>query len=277
MVARKLLLVARLLVVSALMSGCGGGSDEPATISGFVASPAVVQAGGTTRLTALFSGGSGRIDPGVGVVESGVAVEVTVLDDTEYTLSVTGQDQTVRATVGVSVVYDVRWEFDDDTGWVLQGAAPEAGELTLRAFISAELGPVGPPVQGCSGSFASATYGDAKLAAGRYDHLTVELLRATASGLTASRRVTVRYDGREWVVDLTTVLADGTPKDILFDWTLSGGARLLIDGVFAQEVPEGPSAAPDGIELAMSLCPLPFPEPGGSAEWRIDAISVSAR
>lgn len=276
--ARLFLATIGLLVAGALGAGCGGGDDDRVTISAFEAHPAAVQAGGTVRLTAHFRGGSGRIDPGVGAVDSGVPVDVTVLDDTEYTLSVSGQGETVSATVGVSVVYDTRWEFDDGAGWVLQGAAPEGGALALRASISAEPGPAVPPVQGCSGSRASASWGDAKLAAGRYTRLSVALLGVTTSGLFTGRRMTLRYHGRQWVVDLTAVTAaESRPASILFEWTSSGGARLYVDGVLAGELPSSATADPDGIELSMVLCPRPFPEPGGSATWRIDAISASAR
>lgn len=276
--ARLFLATIGLLGAGALGAGCGGGTDERVTISGFEANPAAVQAGGTTRLTAHFSGGSGRIDPGVGAVDSGVPVDVTVVDDTQYTLSVIGQGETASVTVVVSVVYDTRWEFDDAVGWLLQDAAPEGGALTLRAYISAEPGPAVPPVQGCSGSRASASWGDAKLAAGRYTRLSVQLHGVATSGLFAGRRMILRYHGRQWVVDLTAVTgAESRADSILFEWTSADGARLYVDGVFADDLPQSVTAAADGIELSMSLCPRPFPEPGGSATWRIDAISVSAR
>lgn len=271
-----------LLVVGMVLSlpfvpGCGGGSHETPVIASFAATPNAVQAGGTTRLAAQFSGGSGRIEPGVGAVTSGVPVDVVVADDTVYALSVVGEDEgeTARATVEVKVVYDTRWDFANGSGWQFQGDVSVGGALTLRAFIATEPFPQMPPTQGCSGARASASFGDAKMAAGRYESVNVELRGVAASGLQAIQRVIVRHHGRHALLDIPP--GPSAPRTFRVEWPRAGSARLFVDGAPAGELPVVPSSAADGIELSMGLCPRPFPEPGGSAEWRIEAIAVSAR
>lgn len=79
-------------------------SSSP-TITSFIAAKSTLSTGGTTSLTAIFSGGSGTIDNGVGVVTSGVAVATdTLTATTTFTLTVTtadGQTTTQQLTVAV--------------------------------------------------------------------------------------------------------------------------------------------------------------------------------
>lgn len=255
--------------------GCGGGSSEPPAIASFVAHPATVQQGGTTRLTAHFSGGAGRIEPGVGAVTSGVPVDVVVADDTVYALSVTGDGETVRAAVEVKMVFDQRWDFADGAGWQFQGDVSVGGALTLRAYIDREPFPQTPPTQGCTGARASTSFGDAKMAAGRYEHISVELRGVAPSGLLATRRVIVRYHGRHALLDMLP--GPSEPRTFRVEWAQTGNPTLFIDDSLAGELRVVPTSASDGIELSLGLCPRPFPEPGGSAQWRVDGITVSAR
>ncbi|MBS2033179.1 MAG: hypothetical protein JST54_35225 [Deltaproteobacteria bacterium] len=76
------------------------------TITSFVAAPQLVTAGTTASLTAVFSGGTGAIDQGIGAVTSGVAVNTAPLtQDTTFTLTVTNAaGATVTQTVTVQVV-----------------------------------------------------------------------------------------------------------------------------------------------------------------------------
>jgi hypothetical protein len=108
--ALGLVLVAALVV---LPVGCGGSSSSPTptttpptnlapTIASFSATQTVIAAGGSTQITAVFSGGTGSISPGVGTVTSGMAVTVTPLVSTTYMLTVT--DATAHTAVQPVIV-----------------------------------------------------------------------------------------------------------------------------------------------------------------------------
>ncbi|MGA2502283.1 MAG: hypothetical protein ABSH20_31460, partial [Tepidisphaeraceae bacterium] len=74
------------------------------TITSFVASPDTIPAGGSSGLTAVFSGGTGVITPGNLAVTSGTPVSVSPAATTTYTLTVTptlGTVITQTATVTV--------------------------------------------------------------------------------------------------------------------------------------------------------------------------------
>jgi hypothetical protein len=75
------------------------------TITSFTASPAIITDGGSSSLTAVFSGGTGVITPGNISVTSGTAVSVTPPNDTTttYTLTVTGASGTTPATQTTTV------------------------------------------------------------------------------------------------------------------------------------------------------------------------------
>ena len=104
-------LVAGLTIFS--LTGCGssGGSETrtgpPPLINGFDASPSTIEAGSSSSLTPLFSGGSGVITPGNIAATSGTPVEVSPTTTTTYTLTVTpngGTPATKEATVTVDPV-----------------------------------------------------------------------------------------------------------------------------------------------------------------------------
>jgi uncharacterized protein YjbI with pentapeptide repeats len=94
-------------------NGSGGKVTSTATvtvvavpvITSFVASPSSVTAGSGAQLTAVFSGGAGSVDNGVGPVTSGSGVKVTPSATTTYTLTVdngSGGKVTSPATVTVT-------------------------------------------------------------------------------------------------------------------------------------------------------------------------------
>ena len=92
-----------LLLAGLLALGCGGGSTQshylppaaPAIIE-FVANPDLLTAGSAGTLSAVFTGGAGSINQGVGPVVSGNPVSTgTLLRDTSFTLTVTGAGGTV--------------------------------------------------------------------------------------------------------------------------------------------------------------------------------------
>jgi hypothetical protein len=81
-------------VVLFSLAGCGGGSvgggnGTPPAISSFAASPATIEVGSSSSLTAVFSGGTGVITPGNLAVTSGTPVTVSPTATATYTLTVT--------------------------------------------------------------------------------------------------------------------------------------------------------------------------------------------
>lgn len=93
--------------VALLLAACGGGADAPVsppatqpTITAFSADKAVFLMGETAHLTPVFGGGSGRIVPGIGPVQSGVPVSTTVLDgDATYRLIVEAEGKPAATRV----------------------------------------------------------------------------------------------------------------------------------------------------------------------------------
>jgi Bacterial Ig-like domain (group 2)/Abnormal spindle-like microcephaly-assoc'd, ASPM-SPD-2-Hydin/Galactose oxidase, central domain/Protein of unknown function (DUF1573) len=74
-------------------------------ISSFTAAASTITAGNSTTLTAVFSGGTGSVNNGVGAVVSGTPVTVTPAATATYTLTVTNSAGTsVSASVTVTVV-----------------------------------------------------------------------------------------------------------------------------------------------------------------------------
>lgn len=92
------------------LAGCGSGNmttTTPPTITSFAASPGTVEAGSSSSLTPVFSGGTGVITPGNLPATSGTAVSVSPASTTTYTLTVTpssGTPATATATVTVDPV-----------------------------------------------------------------------------------------------------------------------------------------------------------------------------
>jgi Bacterial Ig-like domain (group 3) len=83
-----------------------GGKGGP-VITSFGASPTSIAAGGSSQLTAVFSGGAGNIDNGVGTVTSGTPLKVSPTTTTTYTLTVddgVGDKVTSQTTVTVQQV-----------------------------------------------------------------------------------------------------------------------------------------------------------------------------
>jgi hypothetical protein len=76
-------------------------------ITSFTAGANTITAGGSTTLMAVFSGGTGSVNNGVGVVTSGTPVTVIPAATTTYTLTVqngAGSSTTASATVSVTTV-----------------------------------------------------------------------------------------------------------------------------------------------------------------------------
>lgn len=107
---RKLLGAIALL---GLLSGCGDSGDDAAggapAISQFRADAANYFIGEKAQLTAIFSDGAGRIEPGNVAVTSGQPITTTALDrPVEYTLTVTGSGKSVSRKLALNVTYRER-------------------------------------------------------------------------------------------------------------------------------------------------------------------------
>lgn len=78
--------------------------DPAADISSFTASPTAISAGQSSKLTGVFTNGTGVITPGNITVISGTAVSVSPTATTTYTLTVTNANNTpVTATATVTI------------------------------------------------------------------------------------------------------------------------------------------------------------------------------
>ncbi len=97
------------LLATASLIGCGQPDltsvSMPASVSEFSVSAPLVRNGESAMLTALFSGGFGEIDHGIGAVESGVPVSTGAMaGTTRYTLTVTAEDgSAVTKSVAITV------------------------------------------------------------------------------------------------------------------------------------------------------------------------------
>lgn len=63
-----------------VLVACGGSAPSAPTIGQFSAERTDYFVGERARLTAVFSGGTGRIEPGIGAVTSGITLDTPVLD-----------------------------------------------------------------------------------------------------------------------------------------------------------------------------------------------------
>jgi hypothetical protein len=98
-----------------LAAACGGGEGTPGNapaIQGLGANTTTLFVGERARLTATFTGGQGRIEPGIGPVASGVPVDTPPLDaNRRYTLVVEAAGQpTARRDLDLTVRYRDRYE-----------------------------------------------------------------------------------------------------------------------------------------------------------------------
>ena len=102
-------------LLTLLVAACGGGEgatgNAPA-IQGFAANTTTFFVGERARLTATFSGGQGRIEPGIGPVTSGVPVDTPPLDGSRrYTLVVEAAGlPAARRELDLTVRYRDRYE-----------------------------------------------------------------------------------------------------------------------------------------------------------------------
>lgn len=172
-----LLATALLSALAACSSGSDGKDPVPApVITSFVAADDALTTGGSTTLTAVFTGGTATVSPGVGSVTSGVAASTGALAaDTTFTLTVTNADglsvtatETVRvfpaatvtsftaakspitagtATTLTAVFSDGTATVDHGVGDVTSGTAASTGTLTAdTTFTLTVTNPAGDSV-----------------------------------------------------------------------------------------------------------------------------------
>jgi len=122
-------------------SGGGGGNGTAPTITSFAGNPATIEAGSSTSLTGMFSGGTGVITPGNIAASSGTAVSVTPATTTTYTLTVTSSGGLVTAQMSTVTVDPV----PTITSFSAGAATIEAGSSTsLTAVFSGGTGMITP-------------------------------------------------------------------------------------------------------------------------------------
>ena len=99
-----------LLVLVGFIVGCGDDPKPPPppparpTITSFAASPnGPIPEGSSATLNAVFTGGTGVVNPGALAISSGGSVQVTPNASTTYTLVVTGSGGTASATATVTL------------------------------------------------------------------------------------------------------------------------------------------------------------------------------
>ncbi len=123
-------------------SGGGGGGGTPPTITSFTGSPAIIEAGSSASLTAVFSGGTGVITPGNIAASSGTAVSVSPATTTMYTLTVTSSGGLVSSQTSTVTVDPL----PTITSFSAGAATIEAGSSTsLTAVFSGGTGTITAP------------------------------------------------------------------------------------------------------------------------------------
>jgi hypothetical protein len=210
---------------AALLAGCGGGGggsgappvggppvDAAPEIQAFVADKAGYLVGERATLTARFSGGTARIEPSLGVVQSGVPVETEALDSSrELRLVVESPRGTVSRALTLSVQYRDRYR-PTGTGLRSRGhTATLAGDGTVvviggsrgLSILSNSIDRFDPR----TGNFAPIGV----LANGREGHRTVRLANGK---LLVTGGETVLADWRAELVDERTGAVEpaGTPS-----------------------------------------------------------------
>lgn len=106
---RRVLLAA---ASAAVLAACGGSGEETATatIQEFATDRDAYFVGDSAQLRVRYSGGSGRIEPGIGAVGPAATVGTGVLDrSVTYRLVVEGQGRSVSRSIALPVAYRNRY------------------------------------------------------------------------------------------------------------------------------------------------------------------------
>lgn len=224
------------------LAGCGGGggdADMP-RIETFAAAAGSVQVGERAQLTATFSGGSGRVEPGVGTVRSGVPFDTAVLDrERSYTLVVESPGRpAARRTLTLNPQYRDRY-------------AARAVELRAQAFAMVALADGTPLVLGGSrgGPQASAAIerwdpalqrfrSIGQMQRGRFGHQAVRLTGGPHAGrvLVVGGFAGLPEEAPAELVDPDTGASglSGTPVHVRYEHALVAlpdGRALVVGGI----------------------------------------------
>lgn len=122
------------------------------SISSFNANPVSIEAGQSSNLIAVFSGGTGVITPGNYTVTSGTAQKVSPTATTVYTLTVTPTGGGTALTQNVTVTVYPLPQITSFTTAAANNTLVAGNNTTLTAVFSGGTGVVTPGANGTSGS-----------------------------------------------------------------------------------------------------------------------------
>jgi hypothetical protein len=218
------------------MAGCGGSSTfvPPApSITSFGATPAMIAAGGSTSLTAVFANGTGVITPGNLAVTSGVGVSVSPATTTTYTLTVTpstGTAITQTATVTVASAPSIT-SFVANPATITQG-----GSSTLTAIFANGTGVIAP------GNLAVTSGAGVSVSPTTTTTYTLTVTPSTGMAITQAATVTVTP-----APSITSFLASPT--------AITAGGSSTLTAVFANGtgvITPGNLAVTSDVEVSVS-------------------------
>jgi hypothetical protein len=197
--------------------------DPVPTITSFGASPGTIEAGSSSSLTAVFSGGTGVITPGNIVVTSGTAVSVSPTTTTTYTLTVTPPVGSVNATMTATVT--VGSGSANITSFTASPATIESGTSTsLVGYFTGGTGVITPGnLPATSGTAVSVS----PTATTTYT-LTVT---PSGGGTAATKTATVTVDAAPVITSFTaspTTIVAGNSTSL--SATFSGGTGTITPG-----------------------------------------------
>lgn len=185
------------------LAACGGGGDTPSAaprIDGFSNQREPLHVGDRARVVAIFSGGSGRIEPGLGPAVSGVAVDTPVLDGPralQLVVESPGQAPATR-TLALAVGYRDRYQV-----------------LARRFVVSghAAIGLADGRVLVTGGSRAQSAYSDQ---VDRYDPATGqwEALSPLSGGCSEHQAIALA-DGRVLIAGGARISGSGRSLDLI--------------------------------------------------------------
>ena len=199
--------------------------EGAAQITSFTATPTVVASGGTTALQAVFSGGTGTLNPGALLVTSGQPVTVTPDQTTTYILTVAsaaGAALNASASVTVTVAPPpVIQSFTASATSVLLG-----GSVTLTPVFSAGTGDI-EPTAGAAVSGTAYTVSPTQTTT-----YTLTVTGALGAQVTSAVTVTVYppLQITSFTASPATTLASG---NVLLQPVFSGGTGAITPGVGA--------------------------------------------
>ena len=188
------------------------------SISSFTATKNLITAGASITLTAVFSGGSGIVDKGVGQITSGTPVAIAPTSSTTYTLTVTGNGGTVTASTTVTVVAPpVISSFTAAQSSISPGSSTTLNATFLgTGVITPGIGAVTSGIPVSTGILNTNT--------------TFTLTVTNAAGLSISETLTVQTAG-----SLPTISSfQATPPSIavgqssILTWSVTGATSLSI-------------------------------------------------